>query len=122
MRRRWMSYVVKLGNTRFACLRTREKPLDRANTHAFQKARTRAGIENFRWHDIRHTWATWHRQSGTPTHELQRLGGWRSSVMVERYAHLAPDHLAKAANRIDSLLGGYDLATLEKAKGSAELR
>ena len=48
----------------------------------------RAGIENFRWHDMRHTWASWHRQSGTPTHELQRLGGWRSSVMVERYAHL----------------------------------
>lgn len=40
--------------------------------------------------------------------------------MVERYAHLAPDHLAKAANRLDSLLGGYDLATLEKEKGSAD--
>ena len=77
----------------------------------------RAGIENFRWHDTRHTWATWHRQSGTPTRELQRLGGWRSSVMVERYAHLAPDHLASAANRLDSLLSGYDLATPEKAEG-----
>ena len=97
------------------------RPLDRANTHAWQKALKRAGIENFRWHDLRHTWATWHRQSGTPTHELQRLGGWRTSVMVERYAHLAPDHLATAANRLDSLLGGYDLATLEKEKGSAEL-
>jgi hypothetical protein len=40
--------------------------------------------------------------------------------MVERYAHLAPDHLAKAANRLDSLLGGYDLATLEKEKRPAE--
>jgi integrase len=74
----------------------------------------RAGIENFRWHDLRHTWASWHRQSGTPTHELQRFGGWRSWVMVERYAHLAPDHLAKAANRLDALLGGYDLATSEQ--------
>jgi len=98
------------------------RPLDRANTHAWQKARKRAGIENFRWHDIRHTWATWHRQAGTPTHELQRLGGWRTSVMVERYAHLAPDHLAKAANRLDSLLGGYDLATLGKEKGVSEAR
>jgi hypothetical protein len=51
---------------------------------------------------------------------LQRLGGWQSSVMVERYAHLAPDHLAKAANRLDSLLGGYELATREKEKGAAE--
>jgi integrase len=96
------------------------KPLGSANTAAWRKALKRAGIENFRWHDLRHTWASWHRQAGTPTHELQRLGGWRSSVMVERYAHLAPDHLAKAANRLDSLLGGYDLATLEKEKGSAE--
>ena len=98
------------------------RPLDRANTHAWQKALKRAGIENFRWHDTRHTWATWHRQAGTPTHELQRLGGWRTSVMVERYAHLAPDHLAKAANRLDSLLSGYDLATLEKKKGVSEQR
>ena len=97
-------------------------PLDRANTHAWQKALKRAGIENFRWHDLRHTWATWHRQSGTPTHELQRLGGWRTSVMVERYAHLAPDHLAAAANRLDPLLGGYDLATLEKKRGVSEQR
>ena len=93
------------------------RPLDRANTHAWQKALKHAGIENFRWHDLRHTWATWHRQSGTPTHELQRLGGWRTSVMVERYAHLAPDHLATAANRLDPLLEGYDLATLGKKQG-----
>src|SRR5215470_4065775 len=95
------------------------KPLGWANTRAWRKALKRAGIENFRWHDLRHTWASWHRQSGTPTHELQRLGGWRSSVMVERYAHLAPDHLAAAANRIDSLLGGYDLATSETKGVSA---
>jgi len=93
------------------------KPLANANTRAWRNALKRAGIENFRWHDLRHTWATWHRQSGTPTHELQRLGGWRTSVMVERYAHLAPDHLARAAERLDSLLGGYDLATPGKQSG-----
>jgi integrase len=87
------------------------QPIGSANTRAWRLALKRAGIENFRWHDLRHTWATWHRQSGTPTHELQRLGGWLSSVMVERYAHLAPDQLAKAASRLDSMLGGYDLAT-----------
>jgi integrase len=92
------------------------QPLGHANTLAWRKALKRAGISNFRWHDLRHTWASWHRQSGTPTHALQRLGGWRSSVMVERYAHLAPDHLAHAARRLDSLLGGYDLATPGKAE------
>ena len=91
----------------------RGRPISWGNTRAWREALKRVGIENFRWHDLRHTWASWHRQSGTPTHELQRLGGWRSSVMVERYAHLAPDHLAQAANRLDRLLGGYDLATSE---------
>ena len=50
-------------------------------------------------------------------HELRRLGGWRSSVMVERYAHRAPDHFATAEKRIDSLPGGYDLATSESTRG-----
>lgn len=107
----------QLGKHRERVFTYAGKPLGRANTLAWRKALKRAGIENFRWHDLRHTWASWHRQSGTPTHELQRLGGWRSSVMVERYAHLAPDHLAKAAGRLDALFGGYDLATPEKAEG-----
>jgi len=87
------------------------KPLNSANTRAWQRALKRAGIADFRWHDLRHTWATWQRQAGTPTHELQRLGGWRTGAMVERYAHLAPDHLAVAASRLDSVFAGYDLAT-----------
>jgi len=109
----------QLGKHRERVFTYAGKPLGWANTKAWRNALKRAGIENFRWHDLRHTWATWHRQCGTPTHELQRLGGWRSSVMVERYAHLAPDHLAKAASRLDSLLGGYDLATPDEEKGLA---
>ncbi|MBS1170973.1 MAG: integrase, partial [Burkholderiaceae bacterium] len=66
-----------------------------------------------------HTWATWQRQAGTPTHELQRLGGWRTGAMVERYAHLASDHLAQAASRLDGVLGGYDMATSENRRGYA---
>lgn len=80
------------------------KPLKAANTKAWSNALKRAGITDFRWHDLRHTWATWQRQAGTPTHELQRLGGWRTGAMVERYAHLAPDHLATAAERLDAKL------------------
>ena len=79
------------------------KPFKAANTKAWVQALKRAGIEDFKWHDLRHTWATWQRQAGTPTHELQRLGGWKTAAMVERYAHLAPDHLANAASRIESV-------------------
>ena len=74
------------------------------NTKAWKAALIRADIEDFRWHDLRHTWATWQRQVGIPTHELQRLGGWRTGAMVERYAHLAPEHLSIAASRLDSVL------------------
>jgi hypothetical protein len=38
---------------------------------------------------------------------------------IERYAHLAPDHLATAASRIDSLIRGYDLATRGNDKRQA---
>lgn len=90
------------------------QPIVNANTRAWRKALKRAGIEDFRWHDLRHTWASWHRMQGTPTHELQQLGGWKTGAMVERYAHLAPDHLANAAARLDSVVVGYDLATGDK--------
>jgi hypothetical protein len=53
----------------------------------------------------------------TPTHELQGLGGCRSSVMVERYAYLAPYHLAKTANRLDSLLGGLRFGYAGEERG-----
>ena len=95
------------------------EPLNSVSTKAWRKALKRVGSDDFRWHDLRHTWATWQRQAGTPTHELQHLGGWRTGAMVERYAHLAPDHLANAAKRLDGVLAGYDSATgTAKRKGS----
>ena len=57
-------------------------------------------IEDFRFHDLRHTWASWHRQAGTSCDELKDLGGWKSRVMVDRYAKYAMEHLAVAANRL----------------------
>jgi hypothetical protein len=38
-------------------------------------------------------------------------GTWRTGELVERHAHLAPDHLAVAASRLDPPLVGYDPAT-----------
>ena len=81
------------------------KPVARCSTKAWKKALERAGIERtFRWHDLRHTWASWHVQSGTPLQELMELGSWASYEMVLRYAHLAADHLRGAACRIDGTL------------------
>jgi integrase len=76
------------------------------NTKAWYAALQRAGITDFRWHDLRHTWASWHVQNGTPLFALQELGGWESAEMVRRYAHLAADHLAPFAERLAPVRGG----------------
>lgn len=76
------------------------RPCGPPNNTAWQSALKRAGIEDFRWHDLRHTWASWHVQAGTPLNVLKDLGGWASYSMVLRYAHLAPEHLAAHADRL----------------------
>ena len=75
------------------------KPVHQVNTKAWHKALERVGIEHFRWHDLRHTWATWHIQEGTPLHVLQELGGWSTPEMVQKYAHLSSEHLAQWVDR-----------------------
>ena len=42
---------------------------------AWQRACEQAEITNFRWHDLRHTWASWHVQNDTSLQELMELGG-----------------------------------------------
>lgn len=61
----------------------RGKPISSVKT-AFMAACIRAqvgryeagGYQGFTWHGLRHTWATWHVQNGTPLDVLQKLGGW----------------------------------------------
>ena len=72
------------------------RPLGSPKT-AWQAAVRRAGIRPVRWHDLRHTWASWHVMGGTPLPVLQKLGAWESPEMVQRYAHLAPSHVAQFA-------------------------
>jgi integrase len=69
------------------------RPVKQTSTRAWREALEATGIENFCWHDLRHTWASWHVQKGTPLQVLQELGGWSSIKMVQRYAHLSGEHL-----------------------------
>lgn len=82
----------------------RGKSVSQVNNHAWRKALKRAGIEDFRWHDLRHTWASWHVQRGTPLHALQELGAWESVEMVRRYAHLSGEHLSEYAKNMTGAL------------------
>lgn len=74
--------------------------LTRVWANTWEGACKRAGVPGFRFHDLRHTWASWHAMAGTPLAVLQELGGWNSHEMVQRYAHLSPEHLASAAERV----------------------
>ena len=66
----------------------------------------KAGIADFRFHDLRHTWASWHRQAGTSCDELKDMGDWKSRVMVDRYAKFGTEHLTVAAARIERRCDG----------------
>lgn len=81
----------------------RGKPVKCFSTKAWYKAMDRAGIENFRWHDLRHTWASWLVQEGVPLYALQEMGGWKNSNMVRRYAHLSPDSNLKYLRKLDTV-------------------
>jgi len=76
------------------------EPIDDFNTKSFQEAVSRAGIGPLRWHDLRHTGASWAVQSGVTLPELMVLGDWTDYRSVLRYAHLAPSHAAAAAERV----------------------
>ena len=85
------------------------RPIIQVNTKAWYKALKRAGIEDFRWHDLRHTWASWLTQNGVPLNVIQEMGAWESAEMVRRYAHLAPEQFAQHARIVDNVLNGTNL-------------
>lgn len=78
----------------------------------------RSGTENFRWHDLRHAWASWHVQQGTPLYALKELGGWETLEIVKHYAHRAPEHLKAYAERVT--LGSAATAQIRHSDGSDE--
>src|SRR5262245_28406493 len=59
-----------------------------------------AKIPDFRFHDLRHTFASRLAMEGVDLYTIQRAGGWKTQVMVQRYAHLNPGHIRAAVERL----------------------
>ena len=72
----------------------------------FRKAVKQAGIEDFRIHDLRHTFASWLVSEGVELVKVRDLLGHSSIKMTERYAHLMPDRLRGAVETLDLFQGG----------------
>ncbi|HSQ92200.1 MAG TPA: site-specific integrase [Nitrospiraceae bacterium] len=70
---------------------------------AFEAAVVRAAIPNFRFHDLRHTAASWLAMRGRPLIEIKEVLGHSSISMTMRYAHLSPAHLRSCVESLDGL-------------------
>src|SRR5438105_8397873 len=71
---------------------------------AWEAALATAGLEGFRFHDLRHTFASWLVQRGRTLKEVQEALGHQTITMTMRYSHLAPDHLRAAVAVLDGVL------------------
>jgi integrase len=92
-------------------------------THSFYTACKKAGIQDFHFHDLRHTFASHLVMGGVDLTTVSRLMGHKSLAMTLRYAHLAPDHLANAVNVLNSTMNPIStvLAQLALKKAPSEM-
>jgi integrase len=79
--------------------RTEPKPID--ITSAWERALKKAGIEDFRFHDLRHTAASYLAMNGATLAEIAEVLGHKTLQMVKRYAHLTESHTSKVVERMN---------------------
>lgn len=71
-------------------------------TQTFARACRDVGITDFKFHDLRHTAASWMRMSGADIHTVAQVLGHKDLRMAARYQHLSPAFLSDAVNLLDA--------------------
>lgn len=90
----------RLINSKYVFVSSNGSMLKDIDRRAFNRAAKECNLEDFHFHDLRHTWASWHVQRGTPLFTLKELGGWETLEMVQKYAHLNAGHLSQFSNAV----------------------
>lgn len=70
----------------------------------WEAARERCGLKDFRWHDLRHTAATWLAMEGVPLQVIQQILGHKDIKTTMRYLHAVPDQVKREMERMPSIL------------------
>ncbi|MEI8209976.1 MAG: site-specific integrase [Methylococcales bacterium] len=73
---------------------------------AWTTALKKAEIENFRWHDLRHTAASYLAQDGAQLLDIAAVLGHSTLQMVQRYAHLSDNHISATVEKMNQRIGG----------------
>ena len=88
----------------FPSERNPQKPINLRS--AFEYAIERAGIKNFKWHDLRHCTASYLAMNGASLAEIAEILGHKTLQMVKRYSHLSDGHVSNVVASMNSKIFG----------------
>ena len=110
-------FQMLLNRSKIAHISGRTFPLSASSArHAFDEAVERAGIKDFHFHDMRHTFATRLVQAGVNLYAVKELMGHESIKTTERYAHHYPESLRPSVMVLDTI---PDMKQIETALKNA---
>ena len=91
-------YPTVLGEEIFSLRSGARKGERQRVERSFETILELAGIEDFRFHDLRHTFASWYMMNGGDLYELAKILGHSNIKMTERYAKLGKTHIARTGD------------------------